>query len=150
MSANMARRRPASHESQPPGQALDEARAYLREALALPYETRDPMRWASQFRECVSGARRVLARRAAELRAGTVTHPRLIPLATRQEAAHDQLSELADALFTDAYILTSPDLLDMVNLAEAAKSLEREIAREHSRRSDVLFESTHRDIGGGG
>ena len=81
---------------------------------------------------------------------GSVSHPRLIPFATRQEAAHDQLSELADALFTDAYILISPDLLDMVDLTEAAKSLERAIAREHGRRSDVLFESTHRDIGGGG
>ncbi len=132
------------------GMPLDEARMHLRAALALPYETRDPGRWLRDFQERVSRARRVLAVRAAELRAWRGTHPRLVPMANRREFAHEQLALMADALFTDAYLRTAPDLLDMVDLTEAAKALERAIAREHGRRSDVLFESTHLDIGGDG
>lgn len=149
MSAAFARNR-GRGSGQPGIPPLDEARACLRDALALPYESRDPGRWLRSFQQCVGGARRVLARREAELRSRRTAQPHLVPLATRHEAAHERLAQLADALFTDAYILTAPDLLEMVNLVEAAKSLERAIAREHGRRSDTPSEFTHQDIGGGG
>ena len=129
---------------------LDEATAWLRRAVSVPYEARDPGRWLREFQECVSLARRMLATRAAELRRRGVPQPRLIPLATREEVRHEQLARMADALFTDAYLLVVPDLLDMVDLTEAAKALERAVARQAERRSDLLYEADYLDLGGGG
>jgi hypothetical protein len=38
----------------------------------------------------------------------------------------------------------------MVDLTEAVKALERAVSRRRNHRSDLFFEATHRDIGGGG
>lgn len=143
------------HQSTPvvlvPGdsQSLEEARQWLRKAVTVPYEASDARRWLREFLGCVGGARRALAGRLAEVRGlRPATNP-LSPLMERHERAQEELAQMADALFTDAYLLVSPDLLEMVDLTEAAKELERAILRERGEHGDFRFHSTPGEAAGG-
>ncbi|MGH2608514.1 MAG: hypothetical protein ACRDHF_05440 [Tepidiformaceae bacterium] len=129
---------------------LDEASTWLRMAVAVPYDSRDPTAWIREFQLCVASARRVLAARGMALRDESGFPPRLRALAGREADAHEQVTRMSDDLFTDAYLATQPDLLDMVDLVEAAKELEQALEGLRERRSDLLFEATYRDLGGGG
>lgn len=129
---------------------LTEAGAWIRKALAVPYEASDSAAWVREFQACVAAMRRVLAARGIALRSEASRQPRLQALASREADAHEQVTRIADDLFTDAYLAVQPDLLEMVDLVESAKELERALDRLRDHRSDVLFEETHRDIGGGG
>jgi hypothetical protein len=129
---------------------LEEATEQLRRASRVPYEAQGPGRWLREFQHHVSMARRLLAARSIDLRHdSTEGPPRLGPLAERRRQCHEQLARAADDLFASAYISVQPDLLEMVELTEAAKALEHALRRERERRSDLLFEATHRDLGGG-
>jgi hypothetical protein len=125
---------------------LEEAASWLRRAATVPYDSRDPVPWLEEFRACVAAARRALATSALE---SPGLPPRLLPSARRESEAHEGVTNLAAALFTDAYIAVEPDLLEMVDLAESAKALEHAINALRDRRSDLLFEATYQDIGGG-
>lgn len=129
---------------------LEEASTWLRRAVTVPYEASDPGRWLKEFQVCVANARRMLGARAAYLREESYPMPRLRQALSREAEAHEQVARMADALFTDAYLAVEPDLLDMVDLTEAVKALERAVSRRRNHRSDLFFEATHRDIGGGG
>lgn len=133
-----------------PADALDEAVRWLRLAATVPYDAREPAAWLQEFQACIGAARRELAGRSVTMRDERGVLPRLLPLAERAAGEHEGVTRLADDLFTDAYLATEPDLLEMVELAEAAKALEQAINGLRERRSDLLFESTHRDLGGGG
>lgn len=129
---------------------LEEATEQLRRASRVPYEAQEPGRWLHEFQHHVSMARRLLAARSVDLRQRPAEAlPRLGPLAERRLQCHEQLARAADDLFTSAYLSVEPDLLEMVELTEAAKALEHALRRERERRSDLLFEATHRDLGGG-
>lgn len=134
----------------PPSDPLEEASTWLRRAVSVPYNSRDSSAWIREFQLCVASARRVLAVRSAAMRDDRGLQPRLLSLADREADAHEQVSRLADELFTDVYMAVEPDLLEMVDLAESAKALEYAIERLREHRSDLLFESTYRDLGGGG
>ncbi|MEX0784155.1 MAG: hypothetical protein WD557_16050 [Dehalococcoidia bacterium] len=129
---------------------LDEAGTWLRTAVAVPYDSRDSAAWIREFQMCVSSARRALALRSVALRGDRGLPPRLLALGDREAESHEQITRLADELFTGAYMALEPDLLEMVELVESAKELECAIERLRRHRSDLLFESTYRDLGGGG
>jgi hypothetical protein len=129
---------------------LEEAVGWLRKAVAVPYDAHDATAWAREFQQCVASARRVLASRSAAMRDDRGLQPRLLALADREADAHEHVTRLADDLFTDAYMAVQPDLLEMVDLVEGTKELECAIDRLRERRSDLLFESTYRVLGGGG
>ncbi len=131
------------------GDALEEASCWLRQAVAIPYESADSARWAREFQPMVAAVRRLLATRGAALREGAGLPPRLRAWAAREADDHEHVTRMADELFTDAYMATEPDTLEMVDLIESAKELQRAIERLRERRSDLLFEATYRELGGG-
>jgi len=74
--------------------------------------------------------------------------PRLKPAIDRQRAEHRVLSRQADELFAEASIANDVDIWRMIDLGERAILLEMALARHHNRLVRLVYETTHRELGG--
>lgn len=136
---------------------LGEAREKLRHAARLPFRAAQPSSWQSQFRELTQDARSDIRRHIwlASLEGSPLNdveqaEPRLNYQVSIQRSEHDLFSENIDKLVADSGTTSPIDIWKMIELGERAILLEMALARHHNRLSELFYESTHRDVGGGG
>lgn len=136
---------------------LGEAREKLRHAARLPFHASQPSSWQSQFRELTQDARADIRRHIwlAGLEESPLSdveqaEPRLNYQVSIQRSEHDLFSENIDQLVADAGSRSPVDIWKMIELGERAILLEMALARHHNRLSELIYESTLRDVGGGG
>ncbi|MCC7363711.1 MAG: hypothetical protein IT303_05025 [Dehalococcoidia bacterium] len=122
-----------------PGDPISEASGALRRAALVPFEATHARDWAHQFGRCLSAARRALSWHGDH---DDDEVPGLFPdmddeaprtAVSFHEADHAELLQRCADLVDRVGSLDVPDLWDMVELAEAAKLLERDIAAFRAR-----------------
>ncbi|MGE3075205.1 MAG: hypothetical protein AB7N24_15730 [Dehalococcoidia bacterium] len=136
---------------------LGEAREKLRQAARLPFHASQPSSWQSQFRELTQDARSDIRRHiwlaaldGSPLKDVEQTEPRLNYQVSIQRSEHELFSENIDKLVADSGSPSPVDIWKMIELGERAILLEMALARHHNRLSELIYESTLRDVGGGG
>jgi hypothetical protein len=136
---------------------LGDAREKLRHAARLPFHASQPSSWQSQFRELTQDARADIRRHiwlagleGSPLSAVEHAEPRLNYQVSIQRSEHDLFSENVDQLVADSSSTAPADIWKMIELGERAILLEMALARHHNRLSELIYESTLRDVGGGG
>jgi hypothetical protein len=137
-----------------PKDPLFAAREKLREAARLPFESSQPNSWQEMFIQVVEEARIDLRRHIwmaglsdSPLSEAEREEPRLLPHVDHQRREQDELAENIDALIAAVGGHTVADIWKMIELGERAILLEMAIARHQNRLSELLFETTHRDVG---
>lgn len=134
-----------------------DAREMLRRAAHLPFAANQPGVWSGRFVQHVGSARdfvrqhifRALRPDSPMASIGR-EEPRLDSAIERQKQEHIELAEAADELYERAKVSVTADIWRMIELGEQAILLEMALARHHNRLTQLVFESTHQDIGGEG
>lgn len=134
-----------------------EACIALRRATRVPFEVAHARAWRVRFARYSGFARRALvahilrAERAdSEVNGIAAERPFLLPLIARQAGEHTDLLCRSHQLVEDSLALSQPRLWDMVELAERAKVLERDVERHHDRLLTIVYEARLREFGGEG
>jgi hypothetical protein len=133
---------------------IADAREKLRQAARLPFHAATPHSWQESFQALIVDARAALRRhiwlaglKDSPLNIAEMEEPRLRPHAEQQRKEHDQFAEHIDDLVAVASEPGPADIWRMIELGERAILLEMAIARHHNRLMQLLFETTHRDVG---
>lgn len=136
---------------------LAEARDLLRHAARLPFHANQPQAWQSAFRQAVTDARAAIRHHiwSAELpdsplNLAEMLEPRLMPRVDQQREEHEAFSRKIDGLVAEASAPGDIDIWKMIELSEQAILLEMALARHHNRLTQIVFETTHRDLGEAG
>lgn len=136
---------------------LAEARDLLRQAARLPFHAHEPLSWQTAFRQAVTGARAAIRHHiwSAELPDSPLNRaeslePRLLPKVDQQREEHERFAAKADALVAVASEPGEVDIWKMIDLSEQAVLLEMALARHHNRLTQIVYETTHRDLGAAG
>jgi len=136
---------------------LAEARELLRQAARLPFHASRPQAWQAAFRQAVADARSAIRHHiwSAELPDSPLNRaeslePRLLPRVDQQREEHELFSRKIDELVEEASAPGDVDIWKMIELSEQAILLEMALARHHNRLTQLVFETTHRDIGEAG
>jgi len=134
---------------------IAEARQLLHAAARVPFAAARPLQWSTSFAQHVGAARDALHRHISKsVRPDSPMseierdEPRLKPAIDRQRAEHRVLSRQADELFAEASIANDVDIWRMIDLGERAILLEMALARHHNRLVRLVYETTHRELGG--
>ena len=142
---------PASPRVDPIAHAVEA----LRSAVLVPFEAARAASWAKRFELCAATARRALVehilraeRAASEVNVLAAARPHLVPLIGRQAGEHSDLLRRCHSLVEDTLALAEPGIWDMVELAERAKALGRDVARHHERLLQIVHEADYRELGG--
>lgn len=133
---------------------IADAREKLRQAARLPFHASKPHSWQESFSALVIDARSALRRhiwlaslKDSPLNRAEEQEPRLRPHVEDQRKQHDELADCIDALVDSAAEPGPADIWRMIELGERAILLEMAIARHHNRLMQLLFETTHQDVG---
>ncbi len=136
---------------------LADARDLLRQAARLPFHANQPQAWQAAFRRAVTEARSAIRHHiwSAELpdsplNRAEMLEPRLLPKVDQQREEHEQFARKADALVAEASAPGDVDIWKMIELSEQAILLEMALARHHNRLTQLVFETTHQDLGAAG
>jgi hypothetical protein len=137
------------------GDPIGEAREMLRKAARLPFAASHPLAWSSKFAQLVGGARGCVwqhitkaARPDSALARVERDEPRLHPAIERQREEHADLARQVDDLYSEVSVAGEVDIWRMIELGERAILLEMQLARHQNRLLQMMYESTHVDIGG--
>lgn len=135
---------------------LTEARDLLRSAARLPFHANQPGAWQAAFRQAVNGARAAIRHHIwvadlpdSPLHQAEELAPRLLPTVDQQREEHQVFTQRIDALVAEASAPGQVDIWKMIELSEQAILLEMALARHHNRLTQLVFETTHRDLGTG-
>lgn len=133
---------------------IAEAREKLRQAARLPFHAATPHSWQESFHALIVDARAALRRhiwlagmKDSPLNQAEKEEPRLRPHAELQRKDHDQFAEGIDELVSAASESGPADIWRMIELGERAILFEMALARHHNRLMQILFETTHVDVG---
>ncbi len=133
---------------------IADAREKLRQAARLPFHASKPHSWQESFVALVVDARSALRRhiwlaslKDSPLNLAEEQEPRLRPHVEDQRKQHDDLADAVDQLVDAAAEPGPADIWRMIELGERAILLEMAIARHHNRLMQILFETTHQDVG---
>lgn len=136
---------------------LADAREKLRQAARLPFHAAQPGSWRDSFRQLTQDARAGIRRHIwlaglpdSPLNRVEAAEPRFNLQVEAQRSEHEKFSADVDDLVVDANEAAPADIWKMIELGERAILLEMALARHHNRLSELIFETTHRDIGGAG
>ena len=134
---------------------LADARDKLRQAARLPFHAREPRAWQSAYRQLVVDARVDIRHHIwsselpdSGLNKAEFDDPRLLPRIENQRDEHLAFSASADELVAEASTSDDVDIWKMIEFSERAILLEMALARHHNRLTQIVYESTLRDIGG--
>jgi hypothetical protein len=133
---------------------LAEAREKLRQAARLPFHASRPNSWQESFRQLTMDARADIRRHIwlaalpdSPLSKVEALEPRLSAQVETQRSEHDLFSETVDELVDAANEPSPADIWKMIELGERAILLEMALARHHNRLSQLIYETTHQDVG---
>lgn len=133
---------------------IAEARETLRQAARLPFHAAHPNSWQDSFQSLVADARADLRRhiwlanlKGSPLNRVEAEEPRLHHQVELQRQEHEVFADSIDELAAAAAEPGPADIWRMIELGERAILLEMALARHHNRLMQLLFESTHQDIG---
>jgi hypothetical protein len=133
---------------------LAEAREKLRQAARLPFHASHPNSWQDSFRQLTSDARADIRRHIwlaglsdSPLSKVEEAEPRMSHQVEVQRGEHDLFSENIDELVDAANEPSPADIWKMIELGERAILLEMALARHHNRLSQMIYETTHQDVG---
>ena len=133
---------------------IADAREKLRQAARLPFHASKPHSWQESFSALVVDSRSALRRhiwlanlKDSPLNLAEEQEPRLRPHVDSQRKQHDELADAIDELVGAAAEAVTVDIWRMIELGERAILLEMAIARHHNRLMQLLFETTHQDVG---
>ena len=136
---------------------LADAREKLRHAARLPFHAHQPQSWQSAFRQLIADSRSDIRRHiwSAELpdsplNIAETQEPRLHNMVDQQREEHRVFAEKVDELVDEASRPGEVDIWKMIELGEAAILLEMALARHHNRLTQIVYETTFRDIGEAG
>ena len=136
---------------------IADAREMLRRAAHLPFAASQPGVWSSRFVQHVGSARDFVRqhifkslRPDSPMSAIGREEPRLTTAIRRQKQEHADLAQAAEELYAQAKMSSTADIWRMIELGEQAILLEMALARHHNRLTQLVYESTHQDIGGEG
>lgn len=136
---------------------LGDAREKLRHAARLPFHAHQPQSWQSAFRQLIAEARADIRRHiwSAELpdsplNVAETQEPRLHNMIDQQREEHRIFAERVDELVEEASRPGDVDIWKMIELGEQAILLEMALARHHNRLTQIVYETTFRDIGEAG
>jgi hypothetical protein len=136
---------------------LAEARDLLRQAARLPFHASRPQAWQAAFRQAVTDARAAIRHHiwSAELpdsplNRAEMLEPRLLPKVDQQREEHEAFASRAGHLVAEASAPGVVNIWKMIELSEQAILLEMALARHHNRLTQIVFETTHRDLGEAG
>jgi len=136
---------------------LADAREKLRHAARLPFHAHQPQSWQSAFRQLIADARADIRRHiwSAELpdsplNVAETQEPRLLHLVDQQREEHRVFAERADELVDESSRAGEVDIWKMIELGEKAILLEMALARHHNRLTQIVYETSFRDIGAAG
>lgn len=136
---------------------LGDAREKLRHAARLPFHAHQPQSWQSAFRQLIAEARSDIRRHiwSAELpdsplNIAETQEPRLHTMIDQQREEHRIFAERVDELVEEASRPGDVDIWKMIELGEKAILLEMALARHHNRLTQIVYETTFRDIGEAG
>ncbi len=133
---------------------IADAREKLRMAARLPFQASHPNSWQESFHALTVDARAALRRhiwlaslKDSPLNAAEAEEPRLRPHVEQQRRDHDLFADNIDELVCAASEPGPADIWKMIELGERAILLEMALARHHNRLMQLLFETTHQDVG---
>jgi len=133
---------------------LADAREKLRQAARLPFHASKPHSWEESFRQLTMDARSDIRRHIwlagladSPLSKVEEAEPRLTYQVEIQRSEHEIFSENIDELVDAAADGTPVDIWKMIELGERAILLEMALARHHNRLSQLIYETTHTDVG---
>lgn len=133
---------------------LAEAREKLRQAARLPFHAAKPNSWQESFRSLTMDARADIRRHIwlaslpdSPLSKVEEAEPRLGSQVALQRCEHEVFSENIDELVAAANEPAPADIWKMIELGERAILLEMALARHHNRLSQLIYETTHHDVG---
>jgi len=133
---------------------IAEAREKLRDAARLPFQATRPNAWQTAFRQLVTDARADIRRHIwlaelpdSPLKAVEDAEPRLRGQVDHQREEHVQFATRIDHLVDEAGTPDDADIWKMIELGEEAILLEMALARHHNRLVQLLYETTHQDVG---
>ncbi|MEO8539072.1 MAG: hypothetical protein ABI577_04970 [bacterium] len=133
---------------------IADAREKLRQAARLPFHASKPHSWQDSFLQLVTDARADLRRhiwlaslKDSPLNRAEAEEPRLKTQVESQRKEHDVFAEQIDELVTVSSDEEPADIWRMIELGERSILLEMALARHHNRLMQLLFETTHRDVG---
>jgi hypothetical protein len=133
---------------------LAEAREKLRQAARLPFHASRPNSWQESFRSLTMDARADIRRHIwlaglpdSPLSKVEEQEPRLGHKVEVQKGEHDLFSQNIDELVAAANEPSPADIWKMIELGERAILLEMALARHHNRLSQLIYETTHQDVG---
>lgn len=133
---------------------IAEAREKLRQAARLPFHASKPHSWQESFHALIVDARADLRRhiwlaslKGSPLNRAEAEEPRLRNQVDAQRRDHEQFADAIDELVSAAAEPGPADIWRMIELGERAILLEMAIARHHNRLMQLLFETTHQDVG---
>ncbi len=136
---------------------LGDAREKLRHAARLPFHAHQPQSWQSAFRQLIADARADIRRHiwSAELpdsplNIAETQEPRLLNMVDQQREEHRVFAEKADELVDESSRPGEVDIWKMIEMGEKAILLEMALARHHNRLTQIVYETTFRDIGEAG
>jgi|GEM_PF-2212629 len=147
---------PARGEGEAPSfrDPLAEAREKLRHAARLPFHAARPNSWQESFRSLTMDARADIRRHIwlaslpdSPLSRVEQAEPRLGHRVEAQKCEHDLFSQNVDELVAAANEPSPADIWKMIELGERAILLEMALARHHNRLSQLIYETTHQDVG---
>ena len=133
---------------------LADAREKLRAAARLPFHASKPNSWQASFRQLAIDARADIRRHIwlatlpdSPLNRVEEMEPRLTNQVELQRSEHELFSENVDDLVSSASEPGPVDIWNMIELGERAILLEMALARHHNRLSQMIYETTHTDVG---
>ncbi len=138
-----------------PGDPIADARELLRKAARLPFAASHPFAWSSRFAQLVGDARHCVGqhimratRPDSPMSEIEREEPRLHSAIERQRQEHTELARKIEDLYAEVSVASNVDIWRMIDLGEKAILLEMALARHHNRLVGLVYETTHRELGG--
>jgi hypothetical protein len=137
------------------GDPIGDARTLLRKAAHLPFVASSPLAWSSRFAQLVADARTSVRQHISRATRSDSpmaqierSEPRLAAAIERQRLEHVELARQAEELYAEVSVPGAVDIWRMIELGERAILLEMALARHHNRLAQLVYETTHRELGG--